>query len=152
MDHGSLMIVPALEPLVAGVSHDFGMQHTWNPTRKRLLYFLSKGIYEYIIHIYNCVVISCIISYLGFIPAQYVTVTTTIAFCWIGGSQKTFRLCRALRLPGTRLSDLTTTERSGSEMPGMLGPSETLKKKNAVYMNWFFEKKVGSISILEIQS
>ena len=48
MDHGSLMMVPALEPLVAGVSHNFGMQHSWNPTRKRLLYFLSKGIYEYI--------------------------------------------------------------------------------------------------------
>ena len=62
------MMVPALEPLVAGVSHNFGMQHSWNPTRKRLLYFLSKGIYEYIfVYIYIfiylfCVVISCIVS------------------------------------------------------------------------------------------
>lgn len=116
------MMVPALEPLVAGVSHNFGMQHSWNPTRKRLLYFLSKGIYEYMyIYIYFILCGHFLHHFIPWLhPQNTVTVTVTfwtIGIFWIRGSQK------------TRLSDLTTTERSGSEMPGMLGPSETSKKK-----------------------
>ena len=139
------MMVPALEPLVAGVSHNFGMQHSWNPTRKRLLYFLSKGIYEYIYIYLFYFVWSFLASFhsLASSPKHRYSNSHLLDYWhfldpWIPKNS-------LQAMPVTRLSDLTTTERSGSEMPGMLGPSETSKKKNTPKcMNWFFEKIVES--------
>lgn len=53
-------------------------------------------------------------------------------------------------MPVTRLSDLTTTERSGSEMPGMLGPSETSrKKKKKIRQNaWTGSLRKGGVRIV----
>lgn len=138
MDHGSLMMVPALEPLVAGVSHNFGMQHSWNPTRKRLLYFLSKGIYEYIYIYLFYFVWSFLASFhsLASSPKHRISNSHLLDYWhfldpWIPKNppvrshyHRTFGFWNARNARTFR--DLEK------------------KKKNAVCMNWFFEKIVES--------